>query len=281
MNQPPVAEVAVPKHTSYSAITSWLNCGHSYDLNRNLHIDGVQAWWSLGGNAVHSATEHWDALEYMGDADGFDTKAVFAKCLEDALKQRKNAEGFEIRSKAGQDKDWWLVDGPRQVQGYIDWRRSSGWNLLDIEGVPCIEVKIEHEFGGIPVLGYIDRIMVNQDGIGAIVDLKSGARKPSSHLQLGMYAAAVREIYGIDIQWGAYFMTRKSEMTDLHSLVQYDKAYLDALIAPFARARELKVFVANPTSQLCGYCDVRHACIFQSGDSALKYLPNAVSTTEE
>jgi hypothetical protein len=50
----------VPEHTSYSSITTWLNCGWQYYLSRIVGVDEVPAIWNLGGSAVHRATEVYD-----------------------------------------------------------------------------------------------------------------------------------------------------------------------------------------------------------------------------
>lgn len=45
---------------SFSALTSWLRCGKAYQLERILGIEGVPAWYFVGGGAVHTVTEEYD-----------------------------------------------------------------------------------------------------------------------------------------------------------------------------------------------------------------------------
>jgi hypothetical protein len=50
----------IPEHVSYSALTTWLNCGWQYYLSRIAQIEELPAIWNLGGSAVHKATEVYD-----------------------------------------------------------------------------------------------------------------------------------------------------------------------------------------------------------------------------
>lgn len=55
----PLAEDSV-KPVSYSAFTAWLRCGKAYQLERILGVEGVPAWYFVGGQVVHEITEHID-----------------------------------------------------------------------------------------------------------------------------------------------------------------------------------------------------------------------------
>lgn len=50
----------VKPHVSYSAFKDWLACGKAYQLKRILQLPERQAWWNVGGHAVHAATEAFD-----------------------------------------------------------------------------------------------------------------------------------------------------------------------------------------------------------------------------
>ena len=45
---------------SYSSFTTWLECGEKYRLRKLEHVQELPAWWSIGGSAVHGATEDYD-----------------------------------------------------------------------------------------------------------------------------------------------------------------------------------------------------------------------------
>jgi hypothetical protein len=50
----------LPKHISYSSLTTWLSCGHLYLLTRIMQVDEEPSAWLFGGKALHTATELYD-----------------------------------------------------------------------------------------------------------------------------------------------------------------------------------------------------------------------------
>ena len=52
----------MPEHISYSAMTTWLDCGWKYYLKYAKQLAEDPAWWFYGGSAVHQATENYDRL---------------------------------------------------------------------------------------------------------------------------------------------------------------------------------------------------------------------------
>lgn len=57
----------VPEHTSYSSITTWLSCGYRYYLSRIAQVEEPPSTWSIGGTAVHSATEEYDRIMWKAE----------------------------------------------------------------------------------------------------------------------------------------------------------------------------------------------------------------------
>jgi hypothetical protein len=45
------------QHRSFSSFTSWLRCGKSWQLERQLKAPSEPAWWFVGGSAFHAAAE--------------------------------------------------------------------------------------------------------------------------------------------------------------------------------------------------------------------------------
>lgn len=276
------------KHTSYSAIGAFLNCGEQYRLQKIMHVPEVPAWWSWGGTAFHAITEAWDYLDYMDLADEFDnTPERAAAALEKAQRERKAAEGYEPRSSKGQGEAWWLENIPVMVDRYIEWRRTSGWQLVTVprepgspDWIPGIELKVLAEFGGLPMLGYVDRVFKTPANEIVVVDLKTSQRKPSNTLQLGTYAVLLEETYGLRPDLGAYFMGRTGVLTDPIPLDNYTPEYLDRYVAPFKIARDTGAYVANPAGTLCGVCGVAYACWAKGGKDASLYAPNATEHNE-
>jgi len=55
----------LPEHISYSALTTWIDCGWLYFLSRVKKVQEKSAWWFYGGSAVHRATEEYDRGTYL------------------------------------------------------------------------------------------------------------------------------------------------------------------------------------------------------------------------
>lgn len=54
----------LPTHVSYSAFTTWLDCGFKYYLSRVEKHNGQPSWWLVGGSALHEASETFDHKYY-------------------------------------------------------------------------------------------------------------------------------------------------------------------------------------------------------------------------
>lgn len=50
----------LPAHVSYSALTTYLDCGWKYYLTRVEKLIEQPTWYLAGGSAVHTATEMYD-----------------------------------------------------------------------------------------------------------------------------------------------------------------------------------------------------------------------------
>jgi hypothetical protein len=50
----------LPVHVSYSALTTYLDCGWKYFLTKVKQVPEQPAWYLVGGSAVHYATELYD-----------------------------------------------------------------------------------------------------------------------------------------------------------------------------------------------------------------------------
>jgi len=55
-----LGEYILPEHVSYSAITTYIDCGYQYYLGRLLQLPEEPSVWSTGGSAFHRATEEYD-----------------------------------------------------------------------------------------------------------------------------------------------------------------------------------------------------------------------------
>jgi len=46
-------------HRSFSSFSSWVRCGKSWQLERDLQAPSEPAWWFVGGSAFHTAVERY------------------------------------------------------------------------------------------------------------------------------------------------------------------------------------------------------------------------------
>jgi hypothetical protein len=46
-------------HRSFSSFTSWVKCGKSWQLERELKVPTETAWYFVGGSAFHLAVERY------------------------------------------------------------------------------------------------------------------------------------------------------------------------------------------------------------------------------
>lgn len=289
-----VIQRAPVAHLSYSSRYSFDQCPKAFELGRMMGAPKKGAVWFLGGKAVHRLTEEWDrwALETDGGrlpGRPFDLPAAWDRIFREEMEQAMEADpAFGAWRKAGTRADnpegesisvWYSTVGPAQVEAYIAWRRRTPqlqlWTTPD--GQPAIELDVSCTLPGMEVelKAYIDRIFVNRiTGQLAVVDLKTGSRKPDSPLQFGVYAAATKMRYDIEVPEGAAFMTRRGILTDPWDLAKYTPAYVGKHFAGLWRAIQAEHF-APKIGNHCGLCDVSSSCFAQDGPLAAQYDPDA------
>jgi putative RecB family exonuclease len=245
---------------SFSSMDSFLQCGERYRLEKVVKVQQKRAWYLLGGSAVHTATELVD-LEGLAAEDAWAT--AWAQQLETL------APGEEVRaggraSKAypnKEDQSWWEVNGLAQVQSWVAWKDSriaAGWTVDEVE------VGFQVLIGGVPVRGFIDRVMTDPAGNAWVVDLKTGVHSPAGTLQLGIYRHGLLAATGRDAIMGGYYMTRKGDISEPKSLLHYTEDRLADWLGKTRQAIESELFVPHVTS-LCGSCSVAPYCAAVGG----------------
>ena len=153
----------------------------------------------------------WDSA-WLKEAEGVDL--TFARVGGRTSKAFPNRENV----------DFWQQTGPEWVQSYIDWRTANtDWKIwYTPEGAPAIELGLTPIFAGVPVKMVLDRVF-EVNGELVVVDLKTSQQTPTSTLQLGFYKLGQKQIFGIDIKYGTYWMARQegtSNMVDLSSYTE-------------------------------------------------------------
>lgn len=211
-----------------------------------------------------------------------DLQQIWDKAWAESLAEQINATDFHQddwrsggrKSKEkpkGEGLDYWSQAGYEQLQSYVDWMDKSGWQIATVGGKPAIELEVFTDFGGVPVKGFIDVVYETPSLI--MVDYKTGSKTPASWLQLNLYAEAMERQYGVRPTHGAFFMTRKGELSSLEPLNRYAGSWFDRLFADLNRARKLGPFLPN-LGDNCRICDVAHACYANGGRDSRRYDPD-------
>lgn len=254
-----------PIRFSFSQLQSYIDCGEKYRLRYvEGHKEDSPAWWSVAGNALHAASEEFDRWGRGGDDEVESAAELWAWAFEGAIVGQTlrypdiPKEQWKTNSK-GQGEIYWAKAGIEHLQNYIDWRKETRWEVLFLPGKgAAIEWAVEGHIAGLPFIGYIDRVFITPDGEVVIVDLKSGSRVPSTHLQHGVYNELLEQTMGVRASYGAFFKTAKGELTALVPLDPYHEVvemYATNLVA----ARDEDLFTPVP-GWLCGTCGVRDKC---------------------
>lgn len=271
-------------HVSYSSLNSWMDCGWRFYLTRVQQQKETGAWWFVGGKAVHTATELYD----LGESA--DVNLLWSKGWETALQESIEQNGAPYTWRAGgratkefpngNDGRWWQANGPAMVQAWIDWRRTSGFELLEFNGQPAVELDVSVSFSDdVIIKGFIDRVFLDTTtGEIVVLDLKTGTREPESAVQLGVYAALMDKVYGTKVTSGAFWMARKGTHTGLYPLTQYTPDVVESWLHAFVQAIDKDVFIPHPSS-MCRTCGVADKCFAVGGANA--HLFPALTLTDE
>lgn len=272
-------------HLSYSAVSTYSDCGEKFRLRKTLDIPRVPSWAAMGGSAVHKATEILDFQDFgIGGRQYADNMSGHARAFDDCLDTeiteadesgvpREDWHAGGRKSKEWPDKEsepWWRKHGPMFVSGWRGWLNRSGYVIyLPPGGEPAIEVSYRVDIGGFPAVGYIDRVMQAPDGQLMIVDLKSG-REPHGIDQLRDYSLALHRSVdwtGPTPQWGSYYMARDAGCTIPVPLGPSDGVVRDRVYAMAITGIKAGVFLPN-VGLMCRSCNVRDHCISFTGKVA-------------
>jgi len=196
------------------------------------------------------AQNYWDKA-WAKESDGKDL--TFARIGGRATKAFPNKENV----------DFWQKTGPEWVQSYIDWRIANhNWKIWHTpEGAPAVELGLTPTFADIPVKMVIDRVF-EVDGELVVVDLKTSQQTPFSTLQLGFYRLGLKQVLGVDVKYGAYWMARQEGTTPLIDLTGYTEEKLEYLVSGFDKARKAGIFIPNTNN--CNRCGLTEYCQFSS-----------------
>lgn len=260
--------MSVSQHTTLTG-----PCTEQYRLQRIERVPQMEAAWFEHGKAVHSAIEAWE------------NSRIYGKGLTDfiPLTEDEAVEVFELAYdqgiEAGRDRQpdygMWLAGGRTKPETDIRNRRQRGaeqvrtyiaWALGDEgeiwatpDGKPAIELEFNIELGGIPVRGFIDQI-VDDPYLGLVVrDVKTGTTK---HLvQLVTYKFAIEKTYGVEVNWGDWWMGKTGSTTPPVDLSVFSEEWLAEQFKASTAIREMGLYAANPGDH-CFPCTSKRSCFF-------------------
>lgn len=271
----------LPDHLSFSSKES-LGCARSYFLSRIAGAPKRPALWSIGGSAVHEATEHYDLMSLVGSADVFSARQVweiyFRKHLDasDETEPNRNKWG---RSQAEPVEVWDRL-GPQLISSYVAWRERSPWTIWTTpDGEPAIELDVSGRLPGCPVeiKGFIDRVFHDPvlDKLW-VLDLKTSKRPPKSAAQFETYAALLGAKYpDVRVDLGVPFMNRQGSPGKPFDLSGVSP---EAVGEVYGRAWEqIQEYVRTgswPVDKTACYpCDVQASCAAVNGPLAHLHDP--------
>jgi CRISPR/Cas system-associated exonuclease Cas4 (RecB family) len=272
LTETPTTTVDVKAYRSVSQLTSWLSCGEAYRLERFAKAPQRPAAWFAQGIAFHEAIEFWEK---------HDRKPA----LEDALEVYETA--WDREEAAAHEKGWawnqWTTGTPKrdgkadvairrpkgmdQVSDYMEYAllNAEEWRILTLpNGEKALEQRFEMDLG-IPgnlvrVVGYIDQMVEYRNGAIRPRDLKTGTKRPEWEVQLGVYALAMRDCFGIQDVWhGDYYMAKDRGVTKPYDLAKFTRETVTDWFHTLQTAVEHEVFMPNPGS-MCNVCSVWEWC---------------------
>lgn len=269
-----------PPHLSHSTFDSYRTCGMRFQLQKVYRVEQQPGWSSIGGSALHSCVEE---IELAGGPDLFDGADLttmfadfFAHHVEETKKRSPNYDpaDYYVSDRGKKTAAWWLEEGPRMVQRWLDWRAKTGWKLWTTPGgVPAVEVELNFTLpGDIPVKGYIDSVWELPSGQIVPVDVKSG-RKPDEPIQLGLYKVALKTLFDVDVTWGYFWDAAKGDHGQPISLDIYTPEYLATEYDKTIRGINAGVFIARPHMNCANWCSVAKYCPAVGGSRVSEVFP--------
>ena len=243
----------VPVSVSPSTIDHFGRCRLQWVL-RAAGGDGPSMGAQDIGTLVHEVAHD------LGDTDA----ATYAAELEARWGRLGLAPGWLSRRDLGRAQSM-----TTRLARYVGEADAAGWRKA------ASEERIRVALGRAVVAGQVDRVEVDAGGRVRVVDLKTGASKPTldevhRHGQLGAYQLAVEE--GAFTQHGnrsggaallqlGRAAAAKSTSLQLQPPLELDDepAWARELVEEVADAMSGAVFAATPGSQ-CGTCQVKDSC---------------------
>lgn len=214
-------------------------------------------------------------------------EAFLAQIAEVEAKSNSNPNDWRKGGRASkanpdkEDKAWWDENGKKMLDDFIMSYKTNNWKIwVTPQGIPAIELGVNVLFGDVLIKGYIDLVFENADGSLTVVDLKTGARTPDSSMQLGVYASAIENTFGIRPQYGAYYSARTGTLEPSAGIERWTYPVLTEMFRQFEAGLQAEIFLPN-IGMSCGTCGVKDYCYSVGGQLAQIYDPLANITETE
>lgn len=155
--------------------------------------------------------------------------------------------------------------GLEQVENFFDWRHTVPEEVVWIapDGTPGIELEFDIDLDGVQIRGFIDLVY---EALGDVIvrDYKTG-NKPGDSFQLGVYAVALAETYGIEPpRLGDYWMGKTGQPVGPFDLTEWSRQRVSAAFRELEDNIRAGRFDPDPEPSKCRFCDVSHACDFSA-----------------
>lgn len=245
---------------SVSQYKQYERCPYSWYLSRVQKAWQRPAAWLPQGSAVHEAGEAWErsgrtmTLEEM--------QSVYTESYDNHV---------NTYCDITPNLEWWFWSGPyngeldinrrydlglEQCGRMINWYEKHPDEVVWIapDGTPGIEIGFDIDLDGIEIRGFIDLVL--QDSVR---DNKTG-NKPGDDFQLGVYAVALKEQYGLEVQQGDYWMGRTGKPTKPYDLTDWTRETVRDKFVELRDNINAERFQADPEPSKCRFCDVSYSC---------------------
>lgn len=250
----------LPKHLSYSALSSYESCPRQYYLARVKRAEEKQTWFFPLGSAVHASIESF--IE-TGEVPRFET--IFYPLVAKQI-------------SVDPDDVNWLSGGSVTDPIFRDKAVQIGKDCVEraIEFLQDIDVHhVEYDATGmlpgceVPIKAFVDILGEHRKHGLVIVDWKTSASKPKNNLQLEVYSALLKvenhhERYHFS-NTGLWAMLRpgvsKARPVDLHSV---SPSAIGARFQECYDSIKSKVWKHNQ-GFMCKFCTMQDNCLLVAG----------------
>jgi putative RecB family exonuclease len=255
---------------SVSQLHSYLDCPEAYYLERMVKpkLPARPASWLALGTAFHAAAAQWELDDRKSDPEAlffdlFDRHMEMLREEQPDLRMwmkppRSTIENdFKNRRKAGQ----------KMMANYIEDAENGEWEVCTLpmlDDQAAVETDFELQLGDVTVVGSIDLILWwPEKNVYTVRDLKTGNREKREY-QLGVYTLAVKELFGLDVNFGEYWYAKDRGSSGFLSMGRYTRQYLTDIYATLDRAIDTRIFLPKPGAQ-CDMCSVFDYCRERGG----------------